>query len=62
MFGLFLISISNRKKEDILSTTDLTKNNKFSKLENEYVDMIQYRKRSIENSLLTVAHETAKVL
>ena len=39
MFGLFLISISN-KKEDILSTTDLTKNDKFSKLENQYVVMI----------------------
>jgi Flp pilus assembly protein TadD len=60
MFGLFLISISD-KKEDILSTTDLTKNNKFSRLENQYVDMINTGK-NIENSPLSVAHETAKVL
>ena len=60
MFGLFLISISD-KKEDILSTTDLTKNNKFSRLENQYVSMINTGK-NIENSPLTVAHETAKVL
>ena len=59
-FGLFLISISN-KKEDILSTSDLTKNNKFSKLENQYVDMINTGSM-LENSQLTVAHETAKVL
>ena len=60
MFGLFLISISD-KKEDILSTTDLTKNNKFSRLENQYVDMINTGK-NIEDSPLSVAHETAKVL
>ena len=58
--GLFLISISD-KKEDILSTTDLTKNNKFSRLENQYVAMINTGK-NIENSPLSVAHETAKVL
>ena len=60
MFGLFLISISN-KKEEILSTTDLTKNDKFSGLEHQYVAMIHSGKL-LEDSPLTVAHETAKVL
>ena len=60
MFALFLISISN-KKESIQSTTNLTKNPRFTALEKQYVDMITTEKK-LNNGQLATAHETAEVL
>ena len=60
LFAIFLISLSN-KKETILSSKEVTKNNKFSTLENQYVSMVKADKKT-DGSQLVVAHETAKIL
>ncbi|WP_394234644.1 tetratricopeptide repeat protein [Niallia oryzisoli] len=59
MFALFLISLSD-KKETWLSSNEVVKNQKFSSLENQYVNMVKVGK--IDSSQLVVAHETAKAL
>lgn len=60
LFALFLTSISN-KKNDILASVNLNKNNQFSGLEKDYLSLINSENTCI-NVSINAAHETAKLL
>jgi tetratricopeptide (TPR) repeat protein len=57
---VFLLSKSHHK-ESILTKNEVQNNNKFSKLENQYVTMVKAGNQ-IDDSQMAVAHETAQLL
>lgn len=60
LFAIFLASLSEQK-EDIFSSRAMTKNRKFSALENQYVSILK-KEKTHYNSQMLLIHETAKLL